>query len=177
MLFRSVGDPRHLDTDIGPLASEAQRLGVQDAVDRAKASGALILAQGSKAAMTQAGLGDGAYVAPTLFGPVDPSLPIACEEVFGPVICLIAYDNEDHAVALSDASPYGLSGSVWSSDNARALQVARRLRTGTVGLNTKRILDFAAPFGGMRSSGLGRELGVEGLNAWLEMKTILLPNA
>ena len=172
-----LGDPRHLDTDIGPLASEAQRVAIQSAIDDAKASGAPLLAEGSRLVIHQAGLEQGAYVAPTLFGPVDPSLPIACEEVFGPVTCLIAYDNEDHAIALSDASPYGLSGSVWSPDNTRALTVARRLRTGTVGLNTKRILDFAAPFGGMRSSGLGRELGVEGLNAWLEMKTILLPNA
>jgi aldehyde dehydrogenase (NAD+) len=172
-----VGDPRNVDTDIGPLASEAQRVSVQGAIDGAKTSGAIFLAGGARANLADENLRHGAYVVPTLVGPADPELPLAREEVFGPVTCLIPYDSEDQAIALSDASPYGLSGSVWSADGDRALQVAKRLRTGTVGLNTKRILDFSAPFGGMRGSGLGRELGPEGLNAWLEMKTILLPNA
>lgn len=172
-----IGDPRNMETDIGPLGSEAQRLRVQGAVDAARKTGAQFLAGGTRPDLSSNGLQDGAYVAPTLVGPADPALALAREEVFGPVTCLIPYDSEDEAVALSDASPYGLSGSVWSRDPERALHVARRLRTGTVGLNTKRILDFSAPFGGMRGSGIGRELGPDGLNAWLEMKTILLPNA
>jgi aldehyde dehydrogenase (NAD+) len=172
-----IGDPRNLDTDIGPLASETQRARVQGAIDDAKAQGATFLSGQDRPNLKNTGLENGAYVAPTLVGPADPGLALAREEVFGPVTCLIPYESEDEAVALSDASPYGLSGSVWSADSDRALQIARRLRTGTVGLNTKRILDFSAPFGGMRGSGLGRELGLEGLNAWLEMKTILLPNA
>ncbi len=95
--------------------------------------------------------------------------------MFGPVLSLITYDSIDEAVALSNASPYGLSGSIWTPDVDRAARIAARLRTGTVGINSKKILDFGAPFGGFRFSGTGRELGPEGIDAYLETSSILIP--
>jgi aldehyde dehydrogenase (NAD+) len=106
---------------------------------------------------------------------VSPAMAVAREEIFGPAIVALPYDDEDDAIAQANNSEYGLSGSVWSSDTVRALQVARRMRTGTVALNSKNILDFGSPFGGMRASGIGRELGPEGIDAYLETKSILVP--
>jgi len=111
-----------------------------------------------------------------VFVNVDNKMKIAQEEIFGPVVAVIPYDDVEDAVAIANDSEYGLSGSVWSGDAGAALDIARRIRTGTMSINGF-ILDFNCPFGGFKSSGLGRELGAEGLGAYLEHKTISFPGA
>jgi betaine-aldehyde dehydrogenase len=112
-------------------------------------------------------------VAPTLFADVDNSMTIAREEVFGPVLCVIPYDGEDEAVRIANDSDYGLSGSVWTTDTAHGLELGSRIRTGTVAVNSSSVLDLRNPFGGFKQSGIGRELGPEGLEAYLETQTLI----
>ncbi len=109
-----------------------------------------------------------------MFADVDNSMTIAQEEIFGPVLSLIPYDSDDDAVAIANDSDYGLSGSVYTTDIERGIDIARRVRTGTYAVNNLG-MDFGSPFGGFKSSGVGRELGPEGLEAYLEDKSILLP--
>jgi betaine-aldehyde dehydrogenase len=116
----------------------------------------------------------GWYVEPTVFVNVENSMTIAREEIFGPVLAVIPYDDLDDAVRIANDSDYGLSGSVWSADNGAALDVARQIRTGTYTVNGF-MLEFSCPFGGFKQSGVGRELGPEGLSAYLEAKSISLP--
>jgi len=132
--------------------------------------GAKILTGGGR----PAGLEKGWYVEPTLFGDVDNAMRIAREEIFGPVVCLLPYGDEDEAVRIADDSEYGLSGSVWTGDVERGIEVARRVRTGTYSVNTFS-LDMLGPFGGSKDSGLVREFGPEGFGAYLEHKMIHLP--
>lgn len=113
----------------------------------------------------------GWYVAPTIFADVNNAARIAREEIFGPVLCIIPYDSDGDAVDIANDSDFGLAGTVWSSDDARATEIARALQTGTVGINQYQ-LDVAAPFGGVKNSGLGRELGPEGLAAYQITKSI-----
>jgi len=122
-----------------------------------------------------AGLDKGFYVEPTIFVDVDNKMKIAQEEIFGPVLAVIPYDGDDDAVAIANDSNYGLCGSVWTGDNDRGLEVARKVRTGTYMLNTSVPIDFATPFGGFKESGIGREFGPEGLETFLEKKSIALP--
>jgi acyl-CoA reductase-like NAD-dependent aldehyde dehydrogenase len=117
------------------------------------------------------GLEKGNYVTPTLFADVDNSMRIAQEEIFGPVLCVIAYDDADDAIRIANDSQYGLSGGVWSASTERALDVARRIRTGTVTINGSPI-SFDGPFGGYKASGTGREYGMVGLSEYLEYKTV-----
>jgi len=162
-----VGPAQDPATDIGPLATAAQADRVRTLVAAGEAAGARPL---SRHHVEQ----DARFVSPRLYV-CAPDNPLAQDEVFGPVTLVMPYSDEAHAVHLANASPYGLSGSVWSADPARAAQVALGLRTGTVGINSNRILDFGAPFGGWRASGIGRELGPEGIDACTETTTILLP--
>lgn len=162
----ALGDGRDGDTQIGPVATPAQQRRVMDMIARADEAG---LTRLGGVTPDRAGC----YTPALLYRADDQSSELTREEVFGPVTVLIPYDDDAHAVALSNDSPYGLSGSIWTPDTDRALALARRLRTGTVGLNSKKILDFGAPFGGFRLSGVGRELGPEGINAYLETTSIL----
>ena len=164
-----VDRPTDPATDIGPLATAAHVARVQTMIDRALAGSVHLIAGGHP-------VPDGRFVAPRLFAVDDAGIEIARDEVFGPVVTVLTYRDEADAIALANDSPYGLSGSVWSVDPDRAVAVARGLRTGTVGINSKRILDFAAPFGGWRASGIGRELGPEGIDAYLETTAILVPD-
>lgn len=161
-----LGDARDPSTQIGPVATKAQQARVLSMVERADAAGLTRLGGG---ALDR----PGCYTPALLYRADDQSAELTREEVFGPVTVLIPYDDEDHAVALANDSAYGLSGSVWTPDIDRAVTLARRLKTGTVGINSKKILDFGAPFGGFRMSGIGRELGPEGINAYLETTSIL----
>jgi acyl-CoA reductase-like NAD-dependent aldehyde dehydrogenase len=113
----------------------------------------------------------GWFVSPTVFADVDNRSRIAQEEIFGPVLAVIPYDSDTEAVSIANDSEFGLGGTVWSTDTDRATDVARRVHTGTIGVNDYQ-LDMAAPFGGVKASGLGRELGPEGLAAYQNLKSI-----
>jgi aldehyde dehydrogenase (NAD+) len=167
----TVGDPTDPGTRLGPLASRAQRERVRGYISRGLAEGARLVAGGADAA----GLPErGYYVAPTVFAGVAPESTIAQEEIFGPVLCVIAYDDEDDAVRIANDTEYGLSGAVWSGDDDHAVAVARRLRTGQVDINGG-TFNPLAPFGGFKHSGYGRELGRFGLEEFLQLKSLQLP--
>jgi aldehyde dehydrogenase (NAD+) len=163
-----VGHPLDAATDMGPLVSGLQRERVRGYVERAIADGARVIAGGTDA---PDGLDRGYFFRPTVLGDVRPEMEIAQEEVFGPVVCLIPYEDDDDAVALANDSRYGLAGAVWSDDRDRAMAVARRMRTGRVVVNGG-AFNPIAPFGGYRQSGIGRELGAYGLEEFLEVKTL-----
>lgn len=164
-----VGDPADEATDIGPLVSARQRDRVHGYLETGLREGARAVVGGTGA---PPGCERGWYIRPTLFTEVEPGMRIATEEIFGPVITVLAHDGDDDAVAVADATEYGLSGSVWSADPARALAVARRIRSGTVGINAAYSMDPVAPFGGVKASGIGREFGREGLAGYLTTKSV-----
>jgi betaine-aldehyde dehydrogenase len=166
-----VGDPLDDSTQIGPLVAERQRTRVEGYIDAGKAAGARVVVGGGRPADQPRGW----YVEPTVFADVDNSMKIAREEIFGPVLSVIPYEDEDNAVKIANDSDYGLCGSIWTSDPARAEQIASRIRTGVVAINSAMILDFNSPFGGFKKSGIGRELGPEGIGPYTELQTIVLP--
>ena len=157
------GDPNEPTTYMGPLISEKQRDKVDAMVQRAVAAGATLVTGGQKQ-------GPGFFYTPTLLADVDPDSEIAQEEVFGPVLAVIAYDDDDDAVRIANNSIYGLSGAVFG-DQDRALALARRIRTGTFSINGGNYFSPDAPFGGFKQSGIGREMGSAGLEEFLESKT------
>lgn len=163
----TVGDPLDKSTEVGPLVSARQRQRVLDYIGIGVAEGARIVAGGTVPADQPRGW----FVSPTVFADVDNSSRIAQEEIFGPVLAVIPYGDEREAVELANDSPFGLGGSVWSSDTERATEVARSIHTGTVGVNDYQ-MDIDAPFGGVKASGMGRELGPEGLAACQTLKSI-----
>ena len=167
----TVGDPTDPRTRLGPLASEAQRDRVLAYIQQGITEGARLVAGGAN--------GDGVpdrgyYVAATIFADVAADATIAQEEIFGPVLSIIRYGDEDDAVRIANASQYGLAGAVWSADPDHAIAVARRLRTGQVDINGGRF-NPSAPFGGYKQSGNGRELGRHGLEEFLLVKSLQLP--
>ncbi|MCO5397809.1 aldehyde dehydrogenase [Ralstonia soli] len=164
-----LGDPFDDDTTVGPLATARQRDTVEQYVAKGIAEGATLAAGGARPLH----LSRGFYFEPTVFGNVDNRSTIAQEEIFGPVLSVIAADSEAHAIELANDSIFGLNAVVFTPDTQRALNVARQLRTGSVGHNASRT-DFSIGFGGFKQSGMGREGGVEGLNAFVESKTIVL---
>jgi acyl-CoA reductase-like NAD-dependent aldehyde dehydrogenase len=161
-----VGDAMDEATQIGPMASARQRDRVQGYIEKGRAEGARVVAGGEAPSQER-----GWFVQPTVFADVDNTHTIAREEIFGPVLSVIPYDTVDDAVAIANDSDYGLGGTVWTADPERAEQVARRVQTGSIGINHY-LLDPAAPFGGVKASGIGRELGPEGLAAYLQIQTI-----
>ena len=167
-----VGDPSVPENMVGPLIAERQRDRVEGYIAKGKAEGATVTVGGSD---RPEGVGPGWYVAPTLFTDVTNAMTIAREEIFGPVLSLIAYDDLDDAIRIANDNDYGLAGAVYTTDIAKGIDVARRVRTGTFAVNTMQGMDFNGPFGGFKSSGIGRELGPEGIHAYCEDKTISLP--
>jgi aldehyde dehydrogenase (NAD+) len=164
-----VGDPFESVTDMGPLATARHRDRVETYIAKGKAEGATLATGGGRPRH----LNRGHFIEPTVFGNVDNQSTLAREEIFGPVLSVIAADSEQHAVEIANDSIYGLNASVFTNDVDRAYATARRLRSGTVGHNRPRT-DFGIAFGGFKQSGIGREGGREGLMPFLETKTIIL---
>ncbi len=172
VLSYRVGDPRDASTTIGPLVSAAHRERVEGYIRLGIAEGALPTAGGGR----PDDLPDGYFVSPTVFGRATPDMAISREEIFGPVVTVLAYDDsDDAAVALANDSEFGLAGSVWSADWDRAMAVARRIDTGLQGINAPSNLDLGAPFGGWKASGIGAELGPEGLEGYRNLSTFSVP--
>jgi aldehyde dehydrogenase (NAD+) len=163
----TVGDPLDAGTRLGPLISAAQRERVEGYIAKGKHDGAKLVAGGGR----PAAFSKGYFVEPTIFADVKSPMTIAQEEIFGPVLSILPYDSEDEAVAIANDTIYGLAGGVWSGDPERAMRVARRMRTGQVDVNGGRYNPLA-PFGGYKQSGIGRELGIYGLEEYLQVKSI-----
>ena len=164
----SVGDPTDPTTEIGPLVSAQAAQRVRNYISQGIEEGARVAFGGPE---RPADLPRGHFVRPTVLTDVRPDMTVAQEEIFGPVLCVIPYRDEDEAVAIANGTPYGLHGAVWSGDEERALAVARRLETGMVNVNGYGF-DPLAPFGGYKQSGVGREMGVAGLHEFLEAKAV-----
>jgi aldehyde dehydrogenase (NAD+) len=166
-----VGDPLDPATQVGPLVAKRQQERVETYIRIGQEEGAKVALGGGR----PAGLDRGFFVEPTIFVDVDNSMRIAQEEIFGPVLAVIPYDGDDEALRIANDSAYGLCGSVWTADPERGLAVAKGVRTGTYMLNNPTPIDFATPFGGYKASGIGREFGEDGLELFLEKKSISLP--
>jgi aldehyde dehydrogenase (NAD+) len=165
------GDPNDLNNMAGPLINAKQRERVLGYIEKGKAEGAKCLVGGGPPSQFEKGY----FVQPTLFVDVDPNMTIAQEEIFGPVLSVIPFEDDDDAVRIANNSRYGLSGAVNSGSFDRALAVAKRIRTGTIAVNGGQWFGPDSPFGGYKESGLGREHGIEGFEEYLETKTVGLP--
>ena len=163
-----LGDPLDSATTMGPVISAQHRSRVRAAIEAGVAEGATLVAGGSG---PPDGLDRGYFVRPTVFAGVTNAMSVGREEIFGPVLSIMVHDGDDDAVAMANDSPYGLHGAVYSADRDRAMAVARRMRTGLVGINGGGF-DAVAPWGGYKRSGMGRELGKFGLEEYLEVKSV-----
>ncbi|KXK43563.1 MAG: NAD-dependent succinate-semialdehyde dehydrogenase [Chlorobi bacterium OLB5] len=163
-----IGNPMDKDTDIGPVISDKHQKRVLEYIEIGKKEGARLVYGGG----VPKGFEQGCYVEPTLFADVDNNMRIAQEEIFGPVLAVIEAKDENDAIKIANATNFGLAGGVWSKDNERAMNIAAKLRAGTVWVNEWHLLNDFAPFGGYKQSGVGRELGLEGLKAYTEVKHI-----
>jgi acyl-CoA reductase-like NAD-dependent aldehyde dehydrogenase len=164
-----VGDPADANTQIGPLVAQRQQERVRDYIESGKTEGARLITGDSD---MPDGLDTGWYVRPTLFSDANNDMRIAREEIFGPVLTVISYRDEDAAIRIANDSEYGLAGSVFTADVDRGYSVAARVRSGTFGVNEGYIMDPAAPFGGVKNSGYGRELGTEGIDSYTVSQSI-----
>jgi acyl-CoA reductase-like NAD-dependent aldehyde dehydrogenase len=165
-----VGDPESTDTQMGPLVSAGQRETVEGYIAQGVEEGATVLEGGAR----PEGLDGGFYLRPTILDGCTNDMVVAREEIFGPVVSVITFETEDEAIRLANDTPYGLSGSLWTRDGARQLRVARALRTGAIGVNSNSSVFPQAPFGGYKQSGVGKELGMEGLVHNTELKSVFV---
>jgi aldehyde dehydrogenase (NAD+) len=165
-----MGDPREESTQVGPITTRPQLAKVLDYIEVARAEGATAVLGGGRASRPECG--DGWFVEPTIFTGVHNSMRIAQEEVFGPVLAVIPFTDEEDAVAIANDTRFGLGAGIWTSDIGRAFRMAERVQSGTVWVNTYRAVSFMAPFGGVKDSGLGRENGASAIEAYLETKTV-----
>jgi acyl-CoA reductase-like NAD-dependent aldehyde dehydrogenase len=165
----AIGDPLDAATKVGPLVSERQRQRVEGYISKGRQEGARITAGGGR----PAGLPRGWYVEPTIFADVDRRATIAREEIFGPVLSIIPYESDQEALDIANDSEFGLGGSVWTSDPERGAAFARKVQTGSIGINGY-VTDPYSPFGGVKSSGMGREHGPEGLQGFQQLKSVYL---
>jgi len=165
----TVGDPSDPATDLGPLVARRQQERVRGYIEDGQQQGARLVVGGAE---LPDGVDRGWYVRPTLFADADNTMRIAREEIFGPVLTVIDYRDEDQAVAIANDSDYGLAGAVFTEDSARGLAIAGRVRAGSFGVNEGYIMDPLAPYGGMKASGFGREFGREGLDGYLVSQSI-----
>jgi betaine-aldehyde dehydrogenase len=167
-----VGDPAAEATEMGTLVSHRQRDRVMEYVEIGLAEGASLVLGGD--APDDPALAGGAYLMPTIFDGVSNEMRIAREEIFGPVVSIIPFDTEEEALRLANATPYGLSGSIWSRDIGKALRAARALQAGVISVNCNSSVHTEAPFGGYKMSGIGRELGMSALDLYTETKNVFI---
>jgi (Z)-2-((N-methylformamido)methylene)-5-hydroxybutyrolactone dehydrogenase len=165
-----MGDPRDEGTQIGPITTPVQYAKVLDYIQVARDEGAQVALGGAAAERPECG--DGWFVEPTVFTGVENSMRIAQEEVFGPVLAVIPFEDEDEAVALANDSRFGLGAGIWTTDIGRAFRMAERIQSGTVWVNTYRAVSFMAPFGGYKKSGIGRENGQGAIDEYLQTKSV-----
>ena len=165
-----MGDPLSDTTQVGPITTQPQYRKVLDYIAIAKAEGASCALGGAAAGRPECG--DGWFVEPTIFTGVNPSMRIAQEEVFGPVLSIIPFDDEDEAVAIANDTLFGLAAGVWTTSIKRALTMSQRLEAGTVWVNTYRAVSYMSPFGGYKRSGLGRESGLSAIRQYLQEKSV-----
>jgi (Z)-2-((N-methylformamido)methylene)-5-hydroxybutyrolactone dehydrogenase len=170
-----LGDPMSQDTEIGPVANSPQYEKVLHYIDVAKTEGARCILGGGPA--TGAGLGKGQFVEPTIFTDVTNQMRIAQEEVFGPVLSIIGFEDEQEAVAIGNDVIYGLAAGVWTRDIGRAIRMSKAIKAGLVWVNTYRAYSFMVPLGGTKQSGIGREMGIEAINEYLETKSVMISTA
>jgi aldehyde dehydrogenase (NAD+) len=166
----AVGDPWQAETQMGPLAMQRQLERVLSYLDKGRQDGAKLVTGGGR----PQGLNRGYFVEPTIFANVTPEMTIAREEIFGPVVSVMPYEDEDDAIRIANATSYGLSGAVFTRDADKGLALARRIRSGNVTINGLN-LQVSIPFGGYKESGIGRVGGAEGLHAYQEVKSVYLP--
>jgi aldehyde dehydrogenase (NAD+) len=164
-----AGDPMDPKTRFGAVSSKKQLETVLRYIESGKNEGATLVAGGNR---TDIGTGKGYFVEATVFADVAPAMTISREEIFGPVLAAIDFTDVDEAIAIANASPYGLAAGVWTRDIKKAHYVARKLEAGTVWVNTYNIYDTAAPFGGYKQSGFGREMGAHALEHYTQVKTV-----
>ena len=165
-----LGDPLDPRSEMGPVAFRAQLDKILDYISIGQSEGATLATGGDRPSTPD--LGNGLFVNPTIFTDVDNNMRIAQEEIFGPVLCMIPFDSDDDAIRIANATPFGLGAGVWTLNVQRAHRMARALRAGTVWVNAYRTLSWAAPFGGFKGSGIGRELGLESLHEFTETKSV-----
>ena len=170
-----MGDPASVETQVGPITTKPQYAKVLDYIQVARDEGAECVLGGGPADRPECG--DGWFVEPTIFTGVDNRMRIAQEEVFGPVLSVIRFKDEDEAVDIANDIPYGLAAGVWTQSIKRAITVSERLRAGTVWVNTYRAVSFMSPFGGFKRSGLGRENGQEAIREYLQTKSVWISTA
>ena len=168
----NVGDPADDATEVGTLVSAKQRDRVKGYIEIGLGEGATIVVGGT--APEDPALADGAYLLPTVFDGVNNDMRIAREEIFGPVVSIIPFDTEQEALRLANATPYGLSGSIWSRDIGKALRAAKALQAGVISVNSNSSVHTEAPFGGYKMSGIGRELGMSALDLYTETKNVFI---
>jgi betaine-aldehyde dehydrogenase len=167
-----VGDPADEATEMGTMVSLRQRDRVREYIEIGLGEGASLVIGGD--APADPALAAGAYLMPTVFDGVSNDMRIAREEIFGPVVSIIAFDTEEEALRLANATPYGLSGSIWSRDIGKALRAAKALQSGVISVNSNSSVHTEAPFGGYKMSGIGRELGMGALDLYTEIKNVYI---
>jgi betaine-aldehyde dehydrogenase len=171
MKAMKVGSSLDPATQIGPVVAKRQRDKILGYLDAGKQAGAKVATGGGRPASEKKGW----FIEPTLFYDVSNQMKIAREEIFGPVLVVIPYDGEEEAIAIANDSDYGLGGGVWCGDTAHGVEVAARIRTGTITVNTPMLVDMNSPFGGFKKSGIGRECGPEGIAPYTEYQSIIQP--